>query len=85
MTDTRIDDIDILISGGGLAGLIAACAFGAEGFSVLCADPAPPVTEEDAAGADLRSTAFLMPSVALFERIGLWERLAPHARQCLKQ
>ncbi|WP_347917917.1 UbiH/UbiF family hydroxylase [Paracoccus marcusii] len=79
MTDTRIDDIDILISGGGLAGLIAACAFGAEGFSVLCADPAPPVTEEDAAGADLRSTAFLMPSVALFERIGLWERLAPHA------
>ena len=79
MTDTRIDDIDILISGGGLAGLIAACAFGAEGFSVLCVDPAPPVTEEDAAGADLRSTAFLMPSVALFERIGLWERLAPHA------
>ena len=79
MTDTRIDDIDILISGGGLAGLIAACAFGAQGFSVLCVDPAPPVTEEDAAGADLRSTAFLMPSVALFERIGLWERLAPHA------
>ncbi|WP_373945003.1 UbiH/UbiF family hydroxylase [Paracoccus marcusii] len=79
MTDTRIDDIDILISGGGLAGLIAACAFGAQGFSVLCVDPAPPVTEEDAAGADLRSTAFLMPSVALFERIGLWERLARHA------
>ncbi|RJL07172.1 UbiH/UbiF family hydroxylase [Paracoccus aestuarii] len=79
MTDTRIDDIDILISGGGLAGLIAACAFGAEGFSVLCVDPAPPVTEEDAAGADLRSTAFLTPSVALFERIGLWEALAPHA------
>lgn len=79
MTDTRIDDIDILISGGGLAGLIAACAFGAEGFSVLCVDPAPPVTEEGAAGADLRSTAFLMPSVALFERIGLWEHLAPHA------
>ena len=37
------------------------------------------MTEEDAAGADLRSTAFLMPSVALFERIGLWEHLAPHA------
>ncbi|WP_405404124.1 UbiH/UbiF family hydroxylase [Paracoccus sp. Ld10] len=79
MTDTRIDDIDILISGGGLAGLIATCAFGAQGFSVLCVDPAPPVTEEGATGADLRSTAFLMPSVALFERIGLWEHLAPHA------
>lgn len=79
MSDTRIDDIDILISGGGLSGLIAACAFGAEGASVLCVDPAPPVTAEDAAGADLRSTAFLMPSVRLLDRIGLWARLTPHA------
>jgi 2-octaprenyl-6-methoxyphenol hydroxylase len=74
-----IEDIDILISGGGIAGLIAAAAFGAEGFSVLCVDPAPPVTDETAAGADLRSTAFLTPSVQLLEKIGLWERLAPHA------
>lgn len=74
-----IDDIDILISGGGIAGLITAAAFGAEGFSVLCIDPAPPVTDEGAAGADLRSTAFLTPSVKLLEQIGLWERLAPHA------
>ncbi|WP_410217664.1 UbiH/UbiF family hydroxylase [Paracoccus sp. (in: a-proteobacteria)] len=79
MTGTRIDDIDILISGGGIAGLITAAAFGAEGFSVLCVDPAPPVTDETADGADLRSTAFLTPSVTLLERIGLWERLAPHA------
>ena len=74
-----IEDIDILISGGGIAGLITAAAFGAEGFSVLCVDPAPPVTDEGAAGADLRSTAFLTPSVKLLEQIGLWERLAPHA------
>ena len=74
-----IDDIDILISGGGIAGLITAAAFGAEGFSVLCIDPAPPVTDEGATGADLRSTAFLTPSVKLLEQIGLWERLAPHA------
>ena len=75
----KIEDIDILISGGGIAGLITAAAFGAEGFSVLCVDPAPPVTDEGAAGADLRSTAFLTPSVKLLEQIGLWERLAPHA------
>ncbi|WP_108500473.1 UbiH/UbiF family hydroxylase [Paracoccus indicus] len=74
-----IEDIDILISGGGIAGLITAAAFGAEGFSVLCVDPAPPVTDEGAAGADLRSTAFLTPSVKMLEQIGLWERLAPHA------
>ncbi len=35
----KIDDIDILISGGGIAGLITAGAFGAEGFSVLCVEP----------------------------------------------
>lgn len=74
-----IEDIDILVSGGGIAGLIAAAAFGAEGFSVLCVDPAPPVTEESAAGSDLRSTAFLAPSVGLLQRIGLWDRLAPFA------
>ena len=72
-------DTDILISGGGPAGLIAAAAFGAQGHRVLCVDPTPPVTVEADAGADLRSTAFLAPSVAFLERIGLWPLLAPHA------
>ncbi|MDO5632277.1 MAG: UbiH/UbiF family hydroxylase [Paracoccus sp. (in: a-proteobacteria)] len=71
--------VDILVSGGGPAGLIAAAAFGAEGFSVLCVDPAPPITDEDTQGSDLRTTAFLTPSVDLLNRIGLWPRLAPHA------
>ncbi|AXC49958.1 UbiH/UbiF family hydroxylase [Paracoccus suum] len=70
---------DILIAGGGPAGLIAALAFGADGHRVLCLDPAPPVTAEGADGADLRSTAFLTPSLAVLRRSGLWERLAPHA------
>ncbi|UMA63416.1 UbiH/UbiF family hydroxylase [Roseivivax marinus] len=72
-------DHDILISGGGIAGLTAAAAFGRAGFSVLCVDPAPPVTERDAAGADLRSTAFLQPAQAFLDRAGLWDRFAPHA------
>ncbi|MFB2531089.1 UbiH/UbiF family hydroxylase [Paracoccus sp. p3-h83] len=71
-------DCDILISGGGAAGLIAAAAFGAEGFSVICCDPTPPVTAEAAQGADLRTTAFLHPSRALLARAGLWDRFAPH-------
>ena len=71
--------VDVLVSGGGVAGLAAAAAFGAQGLSVVCVDPAPPVTEEGAEGADLRTTAFLQPSVALLRRIGLWDRLAPHA------
>ncbi len=70
---------DILVSGGGVAGLAAAAAFGTAGYSVICTDPAPPVTTEGAEGADLRTTAFLQPSVAVLETAGLWSRLASYA------
>ena len=70
---------DILISGGGVAGLTAACAFGSAGFRVICVEPTAPVTEAAAEGADLRTTAFLTPSVAVLQAAGLWDRLAPHA------
>ena len=70
---------DILISGGGVAGLTAACAFGSAGFRVICVDPARPVTEAGAEGADLRTTAFLQPSIPVLDAAGLWSRLQPHA------
>ena len=70
---------DILISGGGVAGLTAAAAFGAAGFTVTIVDPAPPITTEDAEGSDLRTTAFLQPAARFLERAGLWETLAPAA------
>ncbi|SEG06813.1 2-octaprenyl-6-methoxyphenol hydroxylase [Thalassococcus halodurans] len=70
---------DIVISGGGIAGLTAAAAFGKAGFSVLCVDPAPPITTRDADGADLRSTAFLQPARDFLNDIGLWQVLAPFA------
>jgi 2-octaprenyl-6-methoxyphenol hydroxylase len=66
---------DILISGGGIAGMTAAAAFGSAGFDVICVDPAPPITERDADGSDMRSTAFLQPARHLLERAGLWEQL----------
>ena len=72
-------DCDILISGGGVAGLTAATAFDAAGFRVICVDPTPPVTERDAEGSDLRTTAILQPAQALLETCGLWKRYAPHA------
>jgi 2-octaprenyl-6-methoxyphenol hydroxylase len=74
-----MEQVDILISGGGVAGLTAAAAFGSAGFSVVIADPAPPITDETAQGADLRTTAFLQPSRDLLDRAGLWTRLLPHA------
>jgi len=72
-------DTDILVAGGGVAGLTATSVFGAAGFRTLCVDPVPPVTEMQASGADLRSTAFLLPSVALLKDCGLWDRLQAHA------
>ncbi len=71
--------VDILISGGGIAGLSAAAGFGAAGFSVLCVDPTPPVETVADAGADLRSTAFLQPARDFLDAAGIWDRLAPHA------
>ncbi len=71
--------VDVLISGGGPAGLTAAAGFGQAGFSVLLVDPNPPVTVGDASGSDLRSTAFLQPAKRLFAEIDLWDALAPHA------
>lgn len=74
-----MESTDILISGGGVAGLTAAAAFGAAGFSVVCVDPEPPATSAEDARADLRTTAFLQPSRRVLEDAGLWDRLAPHA------
>lgn len=70
---------DIFISGGGVAGLTAAAAFGTAGFQVMIVDPAPPVTRADTEGADLRTTAFLQPARDFLDRAGLWDKLAPHA------
>ncbi|WP_417239454.1 FAD-dependent monooxygenase [Celeribacter halophilus] len=81
MAETSLphDSVDVLVSGGGIAGLIAAAAFGASGFKTLMVDPTPPVVTGHEASSDLRSTAFLRPARDLFEKIGIWEALAPHA------
>ena len=73
------DSCDILISGGGIAGLTAAAAFGTAGFNVICVDPTPPVTERDVDGSDMRTTAFLQPAQTLLDQCGLWEKLDAHA------
>lgn len=74
-----INSCDILISGGGIAGLTAAAAFGTAGYNVVCVDPTPPITERDVDGSDLRTTAFLQPAQALLEKCGFWGRLKSYA------
>ena len=69
-------DTDILIAGAGPAGLAAACALGTEGHRVVLADPAAPVVDADAPGADLRTTALLQPARDLLARAGVLDGLA---------
>ncbi|MEM0948129.1 MAG: FAD-dependent monooxygenase [Pseudomonadota bacterium] len=73
------EKVDIFISGAGISGLIAAAAFGRAGFSVVVADPMPPVPASDADGSDLRATAYLRPGRDLIEDAGLWDVLSDHA------
>ncbi len=70
---------DILVSGGGIAGLTAACVFASAGVDVICVDPAAPITEPANPKADLRSTAFLQPAQRTLEQAGIWSHLAPFA------
>jgi len=72
-------ETDIVISGGGVAGLSAAAAFGTAGFDVVIVDPTPPVTLADDKDADLRTTAFLQPAQAFLDRAGIWPKLRTHA------
>lgn len=71
------ESVDILVSGGGLAGLSAAAVFGGMGLRVLVVDPAP--RADDGPGADLRTTAILQPGADLLDRAGVWARLLPQA------
>ncbi|WP_424928210.1 FAD-dependent monooxygenase [Amaricoccus tamworthensis] len=71
--------VEVLVAGGGVAGLAATALFASEGFTVACVDPAPVITSSTEAGSDLRSTAFLMPSVRLLQKSGLWDTLGKHA------
>ena len=70
---------DVVIAGGGVAGLSCAAAFGTAGFSVLCVDPTPPVTDVNSDGTDHRTTAFFQGSQQFLADAGIWDRLAEHA------
>jgi 2-octaprenyl-6-methoxyphenol hydroxylase len=74
-----LKSIDILISGGGVAGLTAAAAFGAAGFAVVIVDPVAPITDVKDQGADLRTTAFLQPARDFLIQSQLWDQLKTFA------
>ncbi|WP_308915206.1 FAD-dependent oxidoreductase [Jannaschia sp. LMIT008] len=68
-------DTDIVVVGGGPAGLAAACALGAEGIAVTLLDPGPGTVPED----DNRTAAILQPGRDLLDRAGAWDGMATDA------
>ena len=65
---------DILVAGGGIAGLSAAARFAADGHEVMVVDPAP----AGAPAQDLRTTAFLQPAIGTLTTAGAWDAMAAH-------
>jgi 2-octaprenyl-6-methoxyphenol hydroxylase len=73
-------ETDILVAGGGVAGLSAAARFAVDGHRVVVADAQPPQPVDVAVdGADLRTTALLQPAIATLRKAGAWEGMAPDA------
>ena len=72
-------DWDIIVAGGGIAGLTATSVFSRSGFKVLCIEPQKAPVRKTAKSADLRSTAYLQNAVALFKKAGVWSDLVNHA------
>ena len=64
-----MEHAEVLVAGGGIAGLAAAARLGAEGRGVLLVDPGP---AEPPGEGDLRTTAFLQPAIATLTRAGAW-------------
>lgn len=70
-------DADVIVVGGGLAGLTLAALLGAQGVDVVCIDrDAAPTTTR--AGFDLRTTAISYGSHLVMKKAGVWDLLGDH-------
>jgi 2-octaprenyl-6-methoxyphenol hydroxylase len=72
-------DTDILVIGGGMAGLALTARLGEAGIRVTCIHDGPMPTEDNA-GDDQRTTAILMPGVETLRGTGAWDAIAPDAQ-----
>lgn len=69
-------DYDIIIVGGGLAGLTLACLLGTHKFSVLCLDREPLVQKNH---PDARATVLSYGTSLVLKEAGLWDKIEPLA------
>lgn len=66
-------DFDIIVIGGGLAGLTQALMLANKGFNVACID------KDNRGDADARTTAISYGSHKILKKAGIWQDLEPHA------
>jgi 2-octaprenyl-6-methoxyphenol hydroxylase len=77
------DDVELLIAGGGLTGLILGAACAGAGLSVAVVDPQPPA-DLLSEGFDGRTSAIAYGSRRALEAIGLWSGIEPDAQPILE-
>jgi 2-octaprenyl-6-methoxyphenol hydroxylase len=70
---------DIIIGGGGMVGLTLGLALAKGGLAVAVADPLPQSAVVDAK-FDGRVSALAYAAVRMFQALGIWDHLAPHAQ-----
>ncbi len=73
---------DVVIVGGGLAGLTLASALGSAGVPTVCIDRDPPA-HQVAETFDIRTTAIAFGSKRILDGAGVWDALAPGAEPIL--
>ena len=73
---------DVLIVGGGLAGLTLAGVLGEAGIDTVILDHAPPVTQL-AKNFDSRATALSFAASRVLPAAGVWDKIAAHAAPVL--
>ena len=70
---------DVIVVGGGIAGLIATSLIAKLKLKVLCIEPHEPSQAEEDLSSDLRSTAYLLKSIELLKKADVWKDLQGHA------
>tara|TARA_R110000751_G_scaffold74819_5_gene151136 strand:- start:4199 stop:5452 length:1254 start_codon:yes stop_codon:yes gene_type:complete len=81
-----MQETEILIAGGGIAGLSAAARLAADGHQIVIVDPAPAQNAQnnapaDDAATDLRTTAFLKPGIDTLTYADVWDDMQTSGAQ----
>ena len=70
---------DVIVIGGGIAGLITTVLLGNLKLKVLCVEPHKPPANQESQSSDLRSTAYLLKSIDLLKKAKVWTHIQTHA------